>query len=141
MSRSAFTGASEDRVGMLEEAEGGTLFLDAVVPIRLPPLRERIEDIPILVRHLEQQLASRIPAAAPLPEHVVNLFVEQSWPGNVRELRNAVARALALGAPEPAGSKPQSPPASGGLDVRLDEPLLVGRSRVAREYEKAYMEL
>ncbi|AUX39967.1 ATPase AAA [Sorangium cellulosum] len=113
----------------------------AVVPIRLPPLRERPEDIPLLVRHLEQQLASRIPAAAPLPEHVVNLFAEQSWPGNVRELRNAVARALALGAPEPAGSKPQSPSESGRLDVRIDEPLLVGRTRIAREYEKLYMEL
>ncbi|XYH94752.1 helix-turn-helix domain-containing protein [Sorangium sp. So ce1128] len=59
----------------------------------------------------------------------------------MRELRNAVARALALGAPEPAGSDPQSLSESGGLDVRLDEPLLVGRSRIAREYEKAYMEL
>ncbi|WP_437927782.1 sigma 54-interacting transcriptional regulator [Sorangium sp. So ce291] len=113
----------------------------AVVPIRLPPLRERPEDIPLLVRHLEQQLASRIPGAAPLPEHVVNLFAEQSWPGNVRELRNAVARALALGAPEPAGQGPRSPSGAGGLDVRLDEPLLAGRSRVAREYEKAYMDL
>ncbi|MGK3967731.1 sigma 54-interacting transcriptional regulator [Sorangium sp. So ce118] len=113
----------------------------AVVPIRLPPLRERPEDIPLLVRHLERQLASRIPGAAPLPEHVVNLFAEQSWPGNVRELRNAVARALALGAPEPAGQAPRSPSGAGGLDVRLDEPLLAGRSRVARDYEKAYMEL
>lgn len=116
----------------------------AVVPIRLPPLRERPEDIPLLVRHLEQQLASRIPGAAPLPDHVVSLFGEQSWHGNVRELRNAVARALALGVPAPAGSEAQPPSGSGdsgGLDVRLDEPLLAGRSRVAREYERAYMEL
>ncbi|HTN91121.1 MAG TPA: sigma 54-interacting transcriptional regulator, partial [Sorangium sp.] len=113
----------------------------AVVPIRLPPLRERPEDIPLLVHHLEQQLASRIPGAAPLPERVVDLFAEQSWPGNVRELRNAVARALALGAPVPAGQGPRSPSGAGGLEVRLDEPLLAGRTRVARDYEKAYMEL
>ncbi|MBZ4398910.1 sigma-54 dependent transcriptional regulator [Myxococcus sp. MISCRS1] len=72
----------------------------AVLPIVMPPLRERLEDIPILAtRHLEQAAARnglRLPRLAP---EVMDLLRSHSWPGNVRELVNAM-EALVLLAPE-----------------------------------------
>ncbi|HKE02284.1 MAG TPA: sigma-54 dependent transcriptional regulator [Planctomycetota bacterium] len=157
--RGAFTGASEDRVGRLAEAHGGTIALDevgtlrpeaqakllraietgeyqpvgesrtrradarviaitnedlqarakagtfredlyfrlAVVPLVVPPLRDRKEDVPLLVEHFLEALARRdgmprkrigAPALAVLERY--------DWPGNVRELRNALERAALL---------------------------------------------
>ncbi|XXX78783.1 sigma 54-interacting transcriptional regulator [Sorangium sp. So ce134] len=113
----------------------------AVISIRLPPLRERLEDVPLLVRHFEQELASRWKPSAPLSNASVAAFAAQSWPGNVRELRNAVARALSLGVPEPPPEANPVPDASAALEVTLDVPLLVGRQRIADAYERAYLEL
>ena len=67
-----------------------------VVPIRLPPLRDRKEDIPLLVSHfLASNAAGRHPAPA-FTEEAMACLLEYDWPGNVRELGNAVARALVL---------------------------------------------
>jgi two-component system nitrogen regulation response regulator NtrX len=68
-----------------------------VVPIDVPPLRERKEDIPALVEHFADQLS----ASAGVPgrkfaEDAVRRLQARSWPGNIRELRNAVERALIL---------------------------------------------
>jgi two-component system, NtrC family, nitrogen regulation response regulator NtrX len=68
-----------------------------VVPIHVPPLRERREDIPMLVRHfttiaIEQQ---RLPPRGVAPE-AVDRLARMDWPGNVRELRNTVERLLIL---------------------------------------------
>ena len=68
-----------------------------VIPIEVPPLRERKEDIPALVAHFAQQLS----AGAGVPgrkfaEDAVRRLQSRSWPGNIRELRNAVERALIL---------------------------------------------
>ena len=68
-----------------------------VVPIEVPPLRERREDIPALVAHFVEQLA----ASAGVPgrkfaEDAVRRLQSRGWPGNIRELRNAVERALIL---------------------------------------------
>jgi two-component system nitrogen regulation response regulator NtrX len=68
-----------------------------VVPIDVPPLRERKEDIPALVAHFAEQLS----ASAGVPgrkfaEDAVRRLQARSWPGNIRELRNAVERALIL---------------------------------------------
>lgn len=68
-----------------------------VVPIHLPPLRERREDIPLLVNHFIQEY-SRIYGVEPkwvTPEALQRL-VEYDWPGNIRELQNAIERAFAL---------------------------------------------
>ncbi len=117
----------------------------AVVPVRLPPLRERLGDVPLLVRHFEEKL--RRPGQAPLPDNVIDDFCARSWPGNVRELRNAVARAISIGtmAAEQAGA-PASTPApmsapSGeeAMIVDLAEPLFVGRERVAEAFERKYL--
>jgi two-component system nitrogen regulation response regulator NtrX len=68
-----------------------------VVPIDVPPLRERVQDIPALVTHFAEQLA----ASAGVPgrkfaDDAVRRLQTRSWPGNIRELRNAVERALIL---------------------------------------------
>jgi transcriptional regulator with GAF, ATPase, and Fis domain len=153
--RGAFTGASEDKIGLFEAASGGTLILDeisempedaqihllrvleertiqrlgehvsrdvdvrviaitnrelmkevsegrfredlyyrlSVFPIYIPPLRERIEDIPLLAEHFLQDIDEKLDGFAP---EVFEVLQSYSWPGNVRELRNAVYRAAAL---------------------------------------------
>ena len=67
-----------------------------VVPLRLPPLRERTEDIAPLVNHFQKQAAaSGLPAKRFAPE-AIRALAEWNWPGNVRELENLVRRLLVL---------------------------------------------
>ena len=68
-----------------------------VVPIEVPALRDRLEDIPALVTHFAERLA----AGAGVPgkkfaDDTIRRFQSRQWPGNIRELRNAVERALIL---------------------------------------------
>ena len=74
-----------------------------VVPIRLPALRNRVEDIPELVRHFLARAASNgLPWKIIEPE-AVELFKGHGWPGNVRELENLVQRLAALYSEEVIG--------------------------------------
>ncbi|MGB1709570.1 MAG: nitrogen regulation protein NR(I) [Candidatus Puniceispirillaceae bacterium] len=67
-----------------------------VVPLRLPPLRERTEDIAPLVNHFQKQAAAGgLPAKRFTPE-AIRALTEWNWPGNVRELENLVRRLLVL---------------------------------------------
>lgn len=69
----------------------------SVIPIELPPLRDRQEDIPLLVNHFVQTISSRYAAQPPqIPADVMAALVAYQWPGNVRELQNAMERACAL---------------------------------------------
>ena len=65
-----------------------------VVTIRLPPLRDRREDIPLLAEHFAARHAGV--RGANITNEALEAMLAYSWPGNVRELENAVARALAL---------------------------------------------
>jgi len=157
--KGAFTGAAEDRVGLFEAADSGTLFLDEVgempaalqvkllrvlqdsqirrvgdtvtrrvdfrlvtatnrdlraevdagrfrqdlfyrlnvVPISLPPLRERGEDVLLLAQHfLEHFARQQMKEIRGLSPDSRELLLRHPWPGNVRELENAMARAVAL---------------------------------------------
>ena len=68
-----------------------------VVPIHLPPLRERREDIPMLVQHFTTLMARTDRASRKdFSEGALNQLLTMEWPGNVRELRNAVERLLIL---------------------------------------------
>ena len=154
--RGAFTGADRQKKGLIEEAEGSTLFLDEIgetspaiqakllrvletntfrrlggtrtlradvrfvvasnrelgemseagsfrsdlyfrlasFVIRVPPLRERREDIPLLAEHFLQRFARGIERE--LTADALKLLMAYDWPGNVRELRNLVERAVIL---------------------------------------------
>ena len=64
-----------------------------VITLELPPLRERLEDIPLLVRHLMTRICNRQGRFAPRIHPDVLLILKQySWPGNVRQLENVVKR-------------------------------------------------
>ena len=69
----------------------------SVIPIRLPSLRERAEDIPLLVRYFAQKygtrLGKRIPSVLPATLQVLG---DYPWPRNVRELENVIERAVLL---------------------------------------------
>jgi formate hydrogenlyase transcriptional activator len=68
-----------------------------VFPIRLPPLRERPEDIPLLVRHFAQQHAQRLHKPVhTIPAEALEALTRYPWPGNVRELQNVIERAVIL---------------------------------------------
>lgn len=157
--RGSFTGAFADKKGLLEEAEGGSAFLDeigsmpmtlqskllrflqerelrrvgdnttrhvnvrviaatnekleekirlgsfredlfyrlSVIPLEIPPLRERLSDVPLLVRHFVRISSGtmEIPAME-VESEALRLMQTYSWPGNVRELQNAIERAVAM---------------------------------------------
>ena len=96
----------------------------AVVTLQLPPLRERREDIPMLVEHLAQRAAARhrlVPA--PFPKTVLRALMDRPWPGNVRELAHSVERLLLLGedgAPDEADLPAAGPAGSGGFRLDAD---------------------
>ena len=69
----------------------------AVIPILVPPLRERVEDIPLLANHFVEKHAARCGKSIdPLGADVIASLVEYRWPGNVRELENTIERAVVL---------------------------------------------
>jgi two-component system response regulator AtoC len=68
-----------------------------VIAIELPPLRERMEDVPLLVEHFLQKYRSDSPDNNPrISEEALEQLMDYAWPGNVRELENSVHRAIIL---------------------------------------------
>jgi len=68
-----------------------------VIEIRIPPLRERKDDIDILTRHFIDKLSKKHnKKVVGIENEALNLMIEYSWPGNVRELKNVIERALIL---------------------------------------------
>lgn len=68
-----------------------------VIPIHMPPLRDRKEDIPALVSYfLDKHRYSNVSLPARINEEAVGLLIEHDWPGNVRELENIIQRAVVL---------------------------------------------
>jgi formate hydrogenlyase transcriptional activator len=68
-----------------------------VFPIRTPPLRERREDIPLLVEHFVRKCAARMnKSITSIPSRTMETLVQWAWPGNIRELENFVERSVIL---------------------------------------------
>jgi formate hydrogenlyase transcriptional activator len=116
-----------------------------VFPIRVPSLRERAGDIPLLVRHFVQQFSRRMGRTIDsVPADTMNALVEYHWPGNIRELQNVIERAVivtqrpvlkvALGELVPKMSAPA--PAEDGNSMRK---VLEGteREQIVRALEQA----
>ncbi|MBM4265774.1 MAG: sigma-54-dependent Fis family transcriptional regulator [Deltaproteobacteria bacterium] len=106
-----------------------------VVSVHLPPLRERREDLPLLIKHFARQKAAElgIEERAFSPE-TIDLLLRYRWPGNVRELENLVERLLVLAVPGavrseelPSGMRQAPPPA--GRDARAE--VLLGQKTLA----------
>ena len=100
----------------------------AVVPLHLPPLRERKEDIPELVEHLFQKAKERHAITEPqLAPSVMPYLVAYRWPGNVRELENVVERLLVLSAHKSIGETElpeeirRTPPNASSLRIDLPD--------------------
>jgi DNA-binding NtrC family response regulator len=108
------------KVPLLDHVRAGKFREDLyyrlnVVPVRLPPLRERDGDMPLLVQHFIEKLGGGRPYT--VKTDVLEVMSEYSWPGNVRELENRLAQAIAL---------------SGGATILKKEHLLpIDRSRRA----------
>jgi two-component system response regulator AtoC len=112
-----------------------------VVPLRLPPLRERREDVPLLVEHFVRKHALRLSRPPLLPDaDAMRALLDHSWPGNIRELEHAIERglllargdAITLGDLPPELSPPAHDAAAGGSE---------GRYRRARDaWEKRFFE-
>jgi len=72
-----------------------------VIEIRIPPLRERREEIPVLVDHFLRKFNAQYGRAVDVPAETLRAFVDYQWPGNIRELENVVKRIVVLGSARP----------------------------------------
>jgi DNA-binding NtrC family response regulator len=105
-----------------------------VIRIRIPPLRERPGDIPLLARHFWKDAAARAGTRAALSQGAVAALARYHWPGNVRELQNAIA-ALAVAAPSRgAVSATLLPAAITGSTVIGGGPLADARLQFERRF-------
>jgi len=115
----------------------------AVVEALIPPLRDRRDDIPLLVEHFLRGM-SPPRTWADLPPNASELLRAHDWPGNVRELRNMVARLLLFPTSVPAGAPPSSarPTALEGSAQSaavLALPLREAREVMVEQFERAYI--
>ncbi|MBC7975649.1 MAG: sigma-54-dependent Fis family transcriptional regulator, partial [Myxococcales bacterium] len=123
----------------------------AVVELRLPPLRSRRDDIPVLAAHFFRMFAGE---QVKLPAEFLASLVGRGWPGNVRELKNYIERSVSLGtyAPRPADpNRPLVPPpaatgaASAGTPgtiesfIALHLPLKEARHAWTKSFELVYV--
>jgi two-component system, NtrC family, response regulator AtoC len=72
-----------------------------VIEIRIPPLRERREEIPVLLDHFLKKFNAQYSRSVEVPAETQRAFLEYHWPGNIRELENAVKRVVVLGSARP----------------------------------------
>jgi len=109
----------------------------AVLQIRLPPLRERPDDLPLLVDTILEDLGlADHPVAGTLRTADARAqLATHAWPGNVRELRNYIERCIAMRAAMPPGADPGVDP----MPETGPEPLKTARDRAVRIFERAYL--
>ena len=129
-----------------EEVNKGSFRLDlyyrlAVVMLRLPPLRDRMDDLPRLLDHFLREGGHEGARTEVVSDAVMQQLMCHRWPGNVRELRNWVEATLAMGeATELHGT---AEPPSGESDVVgavLGMPYKVARNHLLDIFEKRYVE-
>jgi DNA-binding NtrC family response regulator len=129
------------------EVNAGRFRLDlyyrlAVVPLSLPSLRDRPEDVPLLAEHFLVEAGATEPLSAYFNEAQLRSLVEHSWPGNVRELRNVVEATIALGEahlPErPLGGEHEGE-TSDPIAPLLDMPYKDARSALLFAFEQRYL--
>jgi two-component system, NtrC family, response regulator GlrR len=111
-----------------------------ILTLRLPPLRERREDIPELTRHLIARLARKLARPAPsLSPPALRRLLAHEWPGNVRELEHVIERSLVLGRGATIGAQDID---IGGTseETGAGESFQSAKDRVVERFERAYIE-
>jgi DNA-binding NtrC family response regulator len=104
----------------------------AVIVLRIPPLRERCEDIPLLVEHFAREFGAEGSIEALFGAEVLERWQRHPWPGNVRELRNAVEAALLVGA-STVGDE------SASVSAAPLPPYKDARAQIVSEFERSYL--
>jgi DNA-binding NtrC family response regulator len=129
-----------------DEVNAGTFRLDlfyrlAVIRLSVPPLRERKDDVPLLVEHFLREAGHDGPVAELISEPAMQQLVAHRWPGNVRELRNLIEATLAMGEPpavDDLGRKSQ--PGMDAIAPLLDLHYKDARGALLEQFEKRYLE-
>ncbi|HKY20910.1 MAG TPA: sigma-54 dependent transcriptional regulator [Vicinamibacterales bacterium] len=197
--KGAFTGAGNDRLGLFESADGGTVFLDEVgelsaraqakvlrvlqegevrrigetvcrpfdarlvaatnrslqtevdagrfrqdllyrldvIRINVPPLRERIDDIPLLATRFWKEAAARINSKAVLGQAALSALARYDWPGNVRELQNVLTALLVAAPPRGVVSASGMPAAIARVEAASHESLDSARLKFEQRFVRA----
>ena len=105
-----------------------------VILLRVPPLRERMDDVPIVAMHFLRKYAAREHSSmSSIAEEALNVLLSYSWPGNVRELENAIERAVVLGKGDQLRAQDLPPQVHRGGD---DERPLIPAHLTLEEIEK-----
>jgi DNA-binding NtrC family response regulator len=121
---------------------GDLYYRLAVVEVHLPPLRQRKEDIPELVRLFLQRAGAD---AGGVTGPNLERLLDYHFPGNVRELRNVITRAVALRPPGagfdqmPVMLRPAAPVGTDAPAVRADRPFHEAKAEVVQRFERAYL--
>ena len=119
---------------------GDLYFRIAVITVRVPPLRERTEDLPHLIRAFLAQLNASDHEPLFGPE-VLEELAKHEWPGNVRELRNYVERSIVLQTARlsfaPPGPSGTTPSAGSAVDVNI--PYKVAKEALIDQFERGYV--
>jgi DNA-binding NtrC family response regulator len=129
------------------EAERGAFRRDlfyrlSVMPVRVPPLRERAGDIPLLAQHFLESSALRsrkaVRALAPAAMHALCRY---AWPGNVRELENVIERAVIVAKGDTITDVDRFLSGEGEARSRVDLglPFREAKARVVEDFERAYI--
>ena len=128
------------------EAEHKTFRRDlfyrlSVMPIRVPPLRERTGDIPLLARHFLEVSARRSKKAVPrIAPAAMQALCRYAWPGNVRELENVIERAVIVTKGDVIADVERFLSGEGERPkVDLSLPFRDAKARVVEEFERAYI--
>jgi DNA-binding NtrC family response regulator len=112
----------------------------AVVTLRVAPLRDRTDDIPLLVEHFLRELGHAGDIADVVPPDTMADLMRHAWPGNVRELRNAIEALIVMGsAAELAALAPTATGARDLVEAVLDMPYKHARTAVMRDFEVRYL--
>jgi transcriptional regulator with PAS, ATPase and Fis domain len=107
--------------------------------ITLPPLRERVEDLPVLAYHFLRSAAAKVNKKVErITAEALDLLNRYGWPGNLRELENIIERAVVLASERSIQSHhlPLHLQEPGKLELTVDDGLLAGKERLIREFER-----
>jgi two-component system, NtrC family, response regulator GlrR len=114
----------------------------AVAKLSIPALRERREDLPLLVQHFLRQLSVSSGNPDPrLPDDFMARAQRHTWPGNVRELRNAVERAVLLpNHPTLGFEAPPKKEGDGFAHIDIEVPFKVAKQKLVDEFDRRYLQ-